>query len=103
MESDEALDPQAFIISPLSSVELAKTIVACDSHYHAGVAVARRAITLLREAAENGRLRIAPNESNWLGNMLESLDDMPHAEDEFISQQPALADPTKFLPAEYGL
>ena len=50
VESDVATDPQAFIISPETSIELAKTIVAADSHYHAGVAVARKAVELLRDA-----------------------------------------------------
>ena len=64
VESDVATDPQAFIISPESAVELAQAIVASDSHYHAGVAVARKAVDLLRSAHANGKLRIAPNESS---------------------------------------
>ena len=35
VESDVSTDPQAFIISPESAVELARVIVASDSHYHA--------------------------------------------------------------------
>jgi methanol--5-hydroxybenzimidazolylcobamide Co-methyltransferase len=97
VNSDAALDPQAFIISTHSSIELAKAIVACDSHYHAGVAVARRSVELLRDAAEDNRLRIAPNEFNWLENMLESLDELPDCEEEFISQQIAVADSSKFF------
>ncbi len=65
VDSDVASDPQAFIISPESSVELARVIVAADSHYHAGVAVARKAVELLRTAHEEGRVRIAKNETNW--------------------------------------
>jgi hypothetical protein len=61
------------------------------------------AIDLLKNATHGGLLRIAPNESHWLGNLRETLDEMPDSEDEFISQQLALADPSKFLPAEYGL
>jgi uroporphyrinogen-III decarboxylase len=59
--------------------------------------VARRAVELLRDAAEDNRLRIAPNEFNWLENMLESLDELPDCEEEFISQQIALADSSKFF------
>src|ERR1035437_2195984 len=58
VESDVATDPQAFIISPESSIELARVIVASDSHYHAGVAVARTAVELLRGAYDQGKLRI---------------------------------------------
>lgn len=103
VQSDAAFDPQAFIISPQSSIELAKTIVASDSAYHAGVAVARRAIELMREASVAGRLKIAENEADWLDTMTEALDELPESETDFIAAQLAAADASKFLPAEYGL
>ena len=103
VESDQATDPQAFIISPESSVALAKAIVASDSHYHAGVAVARTAVELLRGAHADGRLRIAPNEIIWFDTLQDTLDDLPASESEFIAQQLALADRSRFLPGEYGL
>jgi len=103
VDSDVASDPQAFIISPESSVELARVIVAADSHYHAGVAVARKAIELLRTAHEEGRVRIAKNEINWFGTMQDALDELPDSEGKFIESELALADTSRFLPAEYGL
>jgi methanol---5-hydroxybenzimidazolylcobamide Co-methyltransferase len=103
VDSDVASDPQAFIISPESSVELARVIVAADSHYHAGVAVARKAVELLRTAHEEGRLRIAKNETNWFGTMQDALDELPESEGEFIEAQLGLADPSRFLQSEYGL
>ena len=103
VESDVATDPQAFIMSPESSVALAKTIVACDSHYHAGVAAARKAVELLRNAHDQGKVRIAPNEVIWFDTLQDALDELPESESEFIGQQLALADRSKFLPAEYGL
>jgi len=103
VESDVATDPQAFIISPESSVDLARTIVASDSHYHAGVAVAHKAVELLRNAHDHGKVRIAPNEVIWFDTLQEVLDDLPESESEFIGQQLALADHTRFLPSEYDL
>lgn len=103
VNSDAHLDPQAFILTPYSSIEIAKAIVASDSHYHAGINAARTAIDLMENANRGGLLRIAPNESHWLAHLRETLDELPESEDEFISQQLALADPSKFLPAEYGL
>jgi methanol--5-hydroxybenzimidazolylcobamide Co-methyltransferase len=103
VESDVAADPQAFIISPESSVKIARAIVASDSHYHAGVAVARLAVELLRGAHAEGKLRIAPNEISWFGRMQATLDQLPESESEFIAQQLALADRSRFLPEEYGL
>jgi len=103
VQSDVALDPQAFIISPESSVELARAIVGSDSHYHAGVAVARKAVSLMRDAHEAGQLYIAANEADWFDIMTDTLDQLPENEEQFISQQIAMADSSKFIPAEYGL
>ncbi len=103
VESDVATDPQAFIISPESSIALAKAIVGSDSHYHAGVAVARKAVELLRGAHEQRKVRIAPNEVIWFDTLQDTLDDLPESESEFIGLQLTLADKAKFLPMEYGL
>ena len=103
VESDVATDPQALIISPESAVELARVIVGSDSHYHAGVAVARKAVELLRDAHAGGRLRIAPNELVWFDTMQDTLDELPESETEFIARQLAVADRSRFLPEEYGL
>jgi methanol--5-hydroxybenzimidazolylcobamide Co-methyltransferase len=103
VESDVATDPQAFILSPESSVELARVIVKSDSHYHAGVAAARRAVELLRGGYNQGQLRIEPNEIAWFGNMQKALDELPDSESRFIEQQLARADRTRFLPEEYDL
>ena len=103
VESDVATDPQAFIISPESSVELARVIVGSDTHYHAGAAVARKAVELLRSAHAGGKLRVAPNELIWFDSMQETLDELPESETEFIARQLALADRKRFLPEEYGL
>lgn len=103
VDSDQALDPQAFIISPASAIELAQSIVSSDSHYHAGIAVARRAIQLMGDAYEAGKLKLASTEVAWFDLMTDALDEMPEDEDAFIAEQVAAADPTKFLPAEYGL
>ena len=103
VESDVATDPQAFILSPESSVTLARVIVNCDSHYHAGVAVARKAVELLRGAHSQARLRIKPNEVAWFDTMQDELDELPESESEFIAQQLDRADRSRFLPEEYDL
>jgi methanol--5-hydroxybenzimidazolylcobamide Co-methyltransferase len=103
VESDAATDPQAFILSPESSVKLAQVIVASDSHYHAGVAVAQKAVDLLRDAHRRGKLRIEANEVGWFDNMQDELDELPESESEFIAQQLASADRSRFLAEEYDL
>lgn len=103
VDSDAGLDPQAFIISPAVALDLAKVIVASDSAYHAGRAVARRAVALLREAHAAGALAVPANEVAWFELMTDALDDLPDDEGEFIAGQVALADPARFTAAEYGL
>lgn len=47
---------------------------------------------------------LAPNEVIWFNNTLQdALDELPASESEFISQQLARADHSRFLPKEYGL
>jgi methanol--5-hydroxybenzimidazolylcobamide Co-methyltransferase len=103
VESDVAMDPQAFILSPESSVTLARVIVESDSHYHAGVAVARKAVELLSCAQSRGQLQVAPIEVAWFGKMTKELDELPDSESEFIARQLARADRSRFIPEEYGL
>ena len=67
------------------------------------MAVARKAVELLRDAHGKGKLRIAANETVWFDTLQDTLDKMPESESEFIAQQLALADHSRFLPKEYGL
>jgi methanol--5-hydroxybenzimidazolylcobamide Co-methyltransferase len=103
VESDATLDPQAWVLTPDSVIAIARAIVAAPNHYQAGVAAARCAVELLRAGHQAGRLKIAPREIGFLDTMTAQLDDLPEAEDQFITQQMAVADPSRYLPAEYGL
>jgi len=103
IDSDVWGDPQAFIISPAVAIELARVIVASDSHYHAGVAVARKSVELMREAHGSGKLKFAKNEIRWLDTMLDAVDELPADEGQFIAEQLAVAEAGKCLPGEYGL
>jgi methanol--5-hydroxybenzimidazolylcobamide Co-methyltransferase len=103
VESDAGLDPQAWVLTPENVIAIATCIVEAQDHYRAGVAAARRAVDLLRAGHAGGQLKIAEREVGFLDLMSSQLDGLPDAEDEFIAQQKALVDATKYLPAEYGL
>ena len=103
VDSDAALDPQAWVLTPASVIAIARSIVNAPDHYQAGVAAARCAVDLLRTAHNAGRLKIVPREVRFLDTMSAQLDEFPADEPAFIAQQMALADPSKYLPAEYGL
>ncbi len=103
VNSDAALDPQAWVLTPENVIRIARAIVAAPDHYQAGVAAARTAVDLLREAHHAGRVRILAREVAFIDRMTAQLDELPAGEDEFVAQQQALVDATKYLPAEYGL
>ncbi len=103
VNSDAALDPQAWVLTPDSVIAIASAIVAAPDHYQAGVAAARCAVDLLRTAHQAGRLRIAERELPFLDTMLTQLDGLPADETTFVVEQAALADGSKYHPNEYGL
>jgi methanol--5-hydroxybenzimidazolylcobamide Co-methyltransferase len=103
VNSDAALDPQAWVLTPDSVIAISRAIVEAPDYYQAGVAAARCAVTLLREAHAAGRLNIVPRELGFLDSMLAQLDELPADEAEFVAQQKSLADTSRYLPAEYGV
>jgi methanol--5-hydroxybenzimidazolylcobamide Co-methyltransferase len=103
VESDAGLDPQAWVLTPESVMAIARSIVNAPDHYQAGVAAARCAIDLLRAGHAAGSLKIARREVGFLDSMMAQLDELPSDEAAFIARQMALADPAKYLPAEYEL
>lgn len=103
VQSDAALDPQAFILTPPNVIELAREIVAHQDAYQAGVAVARKAIDLLEQGLSAGHVQIHKREQPWLAMMRNTLDDQPDDIDNFISQQAPLIDANKCRLAEYDL
>ena len=103
VESDAGLDPQAWVLTPDSVMAIARAIVNAPDHYQAGVAAARCAIDLLRTGHAAGSLKIVSRELGFLDSMASQLDELPADEAAFIARQMSLADPAKYLPAEYGL
>jgi methanol--5-hydroxybenzimidazolylcobamide Co-methyltransferase len=103
VDSDAALDPQAFVLAPVNVIALAGAIVAQPGPYRAGRAVAREAIRLMRAGADEGRLRIDERERPYLDMMTDALDAMPDDEDAFIASMLGSLDRDKFIPAEYEL
>jgi methanol--5-hydroxybenzimidazolylcobamide Co-methyltransferase len=103
VESDAALDPQAWVLAPENVIAIATAIVGAPDPYQAGTSAARVAIERLRAAQLANEVKIAPREIRFLETMLTQLDELPADTDEFISQQKLQVDPAKYLPAEYGL
>ncbi len=103
VDSDATLDPQAWVLTPENVIAISRAIVAEPNHYLAGIAAARTAIAGLRSGLATGNLQIPPREISFLDRMSEQLDDLPDNEGDFIEQQKAIVDPSKYLPSEYGI
>lgn len=103
VESDAALDPQAFILSPGNIIRIASTIVKEKSAYHAGRAVALETVLMLREGESAGLLRIPPREIPYLDIIESALSDLPDGEDAFIASMMQQVDTAMFHPPEYDL
>ncbi len=103
VNSDAALDPSAFILTPANAIKLGQTIVNAKSPYLAGKAVALCAIGLLSEGHKRGQLRIDERELGWLDTMRESVEAMPDDEGAFIGQMMSMVDTSKFVPKDYEL
>ncbi len=101
--SDAALDAQAYILTPESSVAIARAIVSAPDHYNAGKAAGLLAVQLLREAQKEGRVKIHKRELPWLDRMQKTLEALPAGESQFIDEMMGTVDTTKFVAADYEL
>jgi methanol--5-hydroxybenzimidazolylcobamide Co-methyltransferase len=103
VDSDAPLDPQAFVLAPDSVIAIAEAIVSAPDYYQAGIAAARCAVGLLREAHAAGRLKIVERELPFLDTIQNQLDELPVLESEFITNQRGVSDESRYIPAEYLL
>ena len=101
--SDAHRDPQAFILSPDSAIQIARAIVSAPDAYHAGQAAGLTALRLIRDAWRDGALKIPPREIPWLDRLQATLESLPASEIEFIGQMMSQVDTAKFVPADYDL
>ncbi len=103
INSDAGRDPQAWVLTPESSIAIAQAIVGAPDYYSAGRAAALTAVRLIREAHADGQLALPPREVPYLDRMRKTLEAMPSTETEFISEMMGEVDTTKFVAADYDL
>ena len=73
VESDAALDPQAYVLAPDVVLPIARRIAAQATPFARALEAGRAAVAALREAVAAGRLRIEEREVVWLDTMDEQL------------------------------
>jgi methanol--5-hydroxybenzimidazolylcobamide Co-methyltransferase len=100
-ESDEDLSPQAAVLSPAATFRIARAIVAADTPYGRTIAAGMAAVAELRERIAAGRLKLSPQEIEWLGRIENQLRALPPDEEELRSEIQERY-PGVFAPASYG-
>jgi methanol--5-hydroxybenzimidazolylcobamide Co-methyltransferase len=102
VESDIHLSPQAYVLSPDSTIRIARAILRGSGPYEQTLNAAREAVAILQEASEEKRLTIEERERAWFDRIHRSLDAMPENESEAIG---ALGEEVRELysPESYGM
>ncbi|MBV8211906.1 MAG: hypothetical protein JOZ08_01625 [Verrucomicrobia bacterium] len=78
--SDEWLSPQALILSPDATIEIAKAIAGAAGDYSRTVAAGRAALKILRAGLSNERLQLNKKERQWLDRIEREFDALPQDE-----------------------
>ena len=103
VDSDAALDPQAYVLAPENVIRFAEAIVAAGDHYSAGREVALLAMRMLSDGAAAGQIAIPERELPWLARMRSSVEELPEDETEFIERMMASVDTARFRAQDYDL
>ena len=102
VESDAALDPQAFVLAPDVVLPIAARIAAEASPFARALEAGRAAVASLREGIAAGRLRIDERERVWLDSMDEQIAAIG-AEGAFTDEMIGECRSDKFDPRKYDL
>jgi methanol--5-hydroxybenzimidazolylcobamide Co-methyltransferase len=103
VESDAALDPQAFVLRPDVVLRLAQSIMEERTPYSRTRRAILAALEEIRQAHHGGLLKILPREIHWLDRLQTQADALPENEEELISAMLQSCEGVKFLPEEYEL
>jgi methanol--5-hydroxybenzimidazolylcobamide Co-methyltransferase len=84
--SDEWLSPQAAVLSPAATFEIASVVVSKVNPYERTVAAGQVAVDILRRGSRAGKLKLSRKEGMWLGRIADALDRLPGTSGELVSQ-----------------
>jgi len=87
VESDAMLDPQAFILTPDSVLDIANALVSGENDYQRSVMAASHAVEILRKADASGAVRVDEREKPWLAKMEEVINGLPEKSEDFLDKE----------------
>jgi methanol--5-hydroxybenzimidazolylcobamide Co-methyltransferase len=85
IESDQWTSPQAAVLSPEATVEIARAIVGAGNHYAATLAAGLTAVGILKRGIAEERLQISKKEQKWLDRLESDLAGLPADESEMLA------------------
>lgn len=100
--SDEWLSPQAAVLSPSATFEIATAIVARQDPYDRTLAAGRTAVDLLMRGWQSGKLMLAKKEQSWLRRIGDDLASLPASAQQLVDRLDAQYG-TLYDKASYGL
>jgi methanol--5-hydroxybenzimidazolylcobamide Co-methyltransferase len=100
--SDQALDPQAIILSPENVIAVSEEIVKGENYIDASIKAAHKALNIIEEANKSGQLLLSEQELPWIDMIRDSLSGIPTDESKFTEEVLPMLE-GKFIPSEYGL
>jgi len=78
--SDEWLSPQAAVLSPEATIQIASAIVAADTPYRRTIEAGRAAIAIVKRGVEYKRLPLSQRELQWLDRISQTIAALPDDE-----------------------
>jgi methanol--5-hydroxybenzimidazolylcobamide Co-methyltransferase len=103
VDSDAQIDPQAFVLSPDAAIKIAKAVVGEKNHYRASVVAGLTTVNMIKEAVEQGKVKVSDMELPYLDIIGDTLSSLPCDEQQFIADTLPMTDKEKYQPGEYGL
>jgi methanol--5-hydroxybenzimidazolylcobamide Co-methyltransferase len=100
--SDADLSPQAAVLTPSATIQIAKAIVETSGTLRRTVAAAQTATQIIRGANKQDGLRLSAKESTWLDRIERELAEIPDDEEALLDWAQT-AYPGVFRPESYGL
>ena len=85
VSSDIHLSPQAYVLSPESTIRIASAVVRETGHYAQTLAAAREAALLLRDGVQRKELQLNSRETEWLDRITRELNALPADEQQMIA------------------
>lgn len=100
-DSDSFIDPHAWIMRPDVVLEISKGIVKETGYYNRTKKAAELSLLSIKKAFDDKRLRLNEKEVDWLGKLLDTVEELPATLEELAAE--VIDDCDKLDPAKYDL